>query len=183
LFYIKGGLRQLHLGLSIIHGSRWSAAMTQIHHLPDPADKPAIIESILMRAAGQIGDVTAPAMEAFYRLHPEAIASFESLSRGWRCRLEGQMIENTLYCLMRWFEAQGEITIMLLESVPHHDETLHVPADWYHDLIDVTAEVIATTIPVANTEETSVWREVRNDLRRVIDTGRKLIRSTETTLR
>jgi hypothetical protein len=142
-----------------------------------PVDKSATIESILMRAAEQIGDVTAPAMQAFYRIHPEAEAIFESLSQGWRCRLEGQMIENTLYCLMRWFEAQGEITIMLLESVPHHDETLRVPADWYRDLIDVTAEIVATTIPPDNSEELHVWKEVRNDLRRVIDTGRTLIKA------
>jgi len=106
----------------------------------------------------------------------DAEATFESLSQGWRGQLEGQMIENTLYCLMRWFEAQGEITIMLLESVPHHDETLQVPADWYHDLIDVTAEIVATTIPPTNSAELHVWSEVRNDLRRVINTGRALIR-------
>lgn len=147
---------------------------------PTSVDKPAHIESILTRAADRIGDITAPAMQAFYRMHPEAEASFETLSRGWRAQLEGQMIENTLYCLMRWFEAEGEITIMLLESIPHHDETLHVPVDWYEDFIDVTAEIVATTIPRDNAEELRVWNEVRNDLRQVIDTARALSRARST---
>lgn len=139
-------------------------------------EKAALIDDILMRAAEQIGDVTVPAMEAFYRRHPEALAVFESLSRGWREQLEGQMIENSVYCLMRWFEAPGEITVMLQESVPHHHETLQVPADWYRDLIEFTAELIAKTIPAENVAEQAVWSAARQELCKVIESGRALIR-------
>ena len=106
-------------------------------------------------------------MAAFYHHYPEAEAVFETLSRGCRAQLEGQMIENSLYCLMRWFEAPGEIEIMLRDSVPHHHKTLQVPADWYLDLIEVAADVIADTIPAQNAVELEVWKNARCDLRTI----------------
>jgi len=128
-----------------------------------------------MRAAEQIGDVTAPTMDVWYSRYPEARAAFETHSLGDRTQLEGQMIENSVYCLMHWFKSPGEIEILLLNSVPHHHHTLHIPADWYGDLLDATAEVIAATIPADNTTELQIWNELRSDLRGVINDCRKLI--------
>lgn len=133
------------------------------------AEKTALVEKILMRAAEQIGDVTAPAMAVYYERHPEALAAFEAHGLGKREHLEGMMIENSLHCLMNWVESPGEIEILLSGSVPHHNDTLHVPPQLYTDLIEATADVIADTIPADNADELSVWREVRNDLRDVID--------------
>ncbi|MFA5632615.1 MAG: hypothetical protein WC997_13985 [Porticoccaceae bacterium] len=140
----------------------------------DTAEKMEIVEKILSRAADQLGDVTTPSMENYYRRFPDAGAAFENHSRhGDRAQLEGLMIENSLYCLMYWFESPSEIKIMLEDSVPHHDETLHVTPEWYKELIDATAEVIATTIPRENNQELAVWNELRNDLRTLIDSAAK----------
>jgi len=138
-------------------------------------EKNALIEEVLMRAAEQIGDVTPAAMEAYYRRHPEAKDAFEVNGLGRREQLEGMMIENSLHCLMHWFESPGEIEILLSGSVLHHNDTLRVPPDWYSDLIETTADVIATTIPAANTAELAAWNEVRSELHGVINNCRKLI--------
>ncbi len=143
------------------------------------AEKAALVDDILMRAAEQIGDVTAPAMEAYYRRHPQALAAFEAHGLGKREQLEGMMIENSLHCLMHWLESPGEIEILLGGSVLHHNDTLHVPPNLYSDLIETTAEIIATTIPRENTAELAVWDEVRRDLREVIDGCRKLLASEQ----
>jgi len=139
------------------------------------AEKSALIEEILMRAAEQVGDITAPAMDAYYRRYPEVKAAFEAHGLGKRTQLEGQMIENALHCLMHWFESPGEIEILLIGSVLHHNDTLHVSTDWYGDLIETTAEIIAETIPADNTAELAVWNEVRSGLRAVIDGCRKFV--------
>jgi hypothetical protein len=139
------------------------------------AEKTARVDDILMRAAEQIGDVTGPSMQAYYRRCPAALAAFEKHSLGNLAQLEGQMIENTLHCMMHWFNSPGEIEILLLGSVPHHNDTLQVPADWYVDLIEATADVIAATIPADNTAELAVWNELRSDLCAVIDDCRRLI--------
>lgn len=139
------------------------------------ADKIARIEQILTRAAEQVGDVTAPTMERFYNRYPEAKAAFELHGLGQRAVLEGQMIERSLYCLMHWFDSPGEIEILLAGSVPHHSDTLQVPPEWYGDLIEATAEVIAETIPVTDAEELAVWHELRSDLIDLIDQSRQLI--------
>jgi len=43
-----------------------------------------------------------------------------------RARLEGEMMEQPLYCRMTWFECPGEVTGLLMTSVPHHKQTLEV---------------------------------------------------------
>lgn len=139
------------------------------------AEKTVLIEEILMRAADQMGDVTPAAMEVYYRRHPEVKAVFESHDHGGRDQLEGMMIENALHCLMRWFEAPAEIEILLNGSVTHHSDTLHVSPDWYGDLIEATAEVIAATIPANNAAELAVWNELRKGLQGVIDNCRQLL--------
>lgn len=139
------------------------------------AEKIALIEDILMRAADQIGDITPAAMAAYYQRNPDAKAAFEANGLGKREQLEGMMIENSLHCLMNWFQSPGEIEILLGGSVLHHHATLNVPTNWYSDLIETTAEVIAQTIPADNVAELSVWNEVRRDLHGVIDDCRKVI--------
>lgn len=140
-------------------------------------EKAALVDNILMRAAEHIGDITAPAMAVYYRRHPEAQAAFEAHGLGSRAHLEGMMIENSVYCLMNWVNSPGEIEILLGGSVPHHNDTLQVPPDWYGALIEATAEVIAATIPAENNAELAVWNEVRRDLRGVIDDCRRFTRA------
>jgi hypothetical protein len=137
--------------------------------------KLAHVEDILMRAAEQLGDVTQPAMDHFYGRYPEVKAAFDSHCVGNRPQLEGEMIENALYCLMYWFESPGEIEILLGGSVLHHNDTLGVSPEWYHELLDAVAAVIADTIPVENSEELTVWGELRDDLRILINDCSKLI--------
>lgn len=144
------------------------------------AEKTALIEAILIRAAEQIGDITAPAMEKYYRRRPEALAAFEAHGLGRRAHLEGMMIENSVHCLMHWVDSPGEIEILLGGSVLHHNDTLHVPPEWYSDLIEATAEVVTTTIPTEHTDELAVWNEVRNDLRDVIANCHKLLTNYQT---
>lgn len=132
------------------------------------ADRTALVEQILHRAAEQLGDVTAPVLAAYYERVPESKAAFEHHAGINRSQLEGEMVENSLYCLMSWFESPGEIEMLLAGSVPHHEETLQVPPHWYEALLEATAAVIAATIPADQHDELAVWRELRHDLRTLI---------------
>lgn len=134
----------------------------------DAAEKTALVECTLIRAAEQLGDITESSMANYYRRFPEAKQAFHAHSPLDPGKLEGQMIENSLYCLMYWFESPGEIKILLSNSVPHHSDTLEVPPQWYAELIETTAEVVATTIPPENTLELTVWDELRSDLAKLI---------------
>ena len=132
------------------------------------ADRLALVEQGLTRAAEQIGDTTAPAMALYYARYPEAKAGFQEHCLGNRPLLEGQMIENALYCLMYWFETPGEVEILLMGSVQHHEETLHVPPSWYSGLIAATADIVIDTIPAENIEEQRVWRQLRDELDSIV---------------
>lgn len=131
-------------------------------------ERTALVEQILLRAAEQLGDVTAPVLTAYYQRAPESKAAFEHHAGVNRSQLEGEMVENSLYCLMTWFESPGEIEMLLAGSVPHHEETLQVPPHWYEELLEATAGVIAATIPVDQSDELAVWDELRRDLRTLI---------------
>lgn len=131
-------------------------------------ERTALVEQTLLRAAERLGDVTAPVLAAYYQRVPESKAAFEHHAGVNRSQLEGEMVENSLYCLMTWFESPGEIEMLLAGSVPHHEETLQVPPHWYEELLEATAEVIAATIPVDQSDELAVWDELRRDLRTLI---------------
>lgn len=132
------------------------------------ADKNALIEQTLHRAAEQIGDITAPVMARYYERHPRARAAFDTHGRGNRPQLEGEMVERALYYLMYWFESPGEIEIALSGSVIHHNDTLLIPPQWYGDLIKATADAIVATIPPGNETELAAWEELCNDLADVV---------------
>lgn len=138
-------------------------------------EKMALVENILTRAAEQIGDVTAPAMECYYRRLPAAKAAFNEHCLGNLPQLEGLMVENSLHSLMYWFESPASIEIWLTGSALHHHDTLHIPIEWYSELIDATADVIAKTIPPENKIELAVWNELRIGLRGTVEACRHLV--------
>ncbi|HPU15403.1 MAG TPA: hypothetical protein PK808_04910, partial [Polymorphobacter sp.] len=88
------------------------------------ATKSEILESILLRAADVVGDITAPVMARFYRDHADARACFDRLGNDDAAKLEAEMVETVLYCVMTWIERPSEIEIILNNTVPHHAETL-----------------------------------------------------------
>lgn len=135
----------------------------------ETADKRALLESSLERAAEEIGDITKPVMDLYYQRFPNSREAFERLWPGRRDTLEGEMTERTLYCLMQWFDSPGEIEIMLMGSVPHHNATLQVRPEWFAGFIDATADVITATIPADRGDEQAVWQELRAELQELVD--------------
>lgn len=132
-------------------------------------EKQQLVETILHRTAEEIGDITEPVMSLYYQRLPDALEHFEHHALGNLKGLEGEMVERALYCLMIWFESPGEIEIMLSGSVPHHQDTLKIPPQYYLELINATADVIADTIPPGNPDEAAVWTELRSELRKIVE--------------
>jgi hypothetical protein len=130
---------------------------------PDPT-RMALLEAVLTRAAEDVGDLTRPAMALFYERYPEAKAAFERHAFGNRERLEAEMVDTALYCLMTWLEREIEVSILLHGSVPHHNETLHVRPEWYSGLLSSVIDVIASTIPADAADEVALMQDIRRDL-------------------
>lgn len=128
-----------------------------------------IVEQILMRAAEEIGDITGPVISLYYERFPGARDQFEHHKRGDIGQLEGEMVERALYCLMTWFESPGEVEILLSGSVLHHNDTLKVAPEYYGGLINATADVLEGVICRENATEVTTWRELRNELRQIVD--------------
>lgn len=131
----------------------------------DSATRHALIERGLERAAGRLGDVTAPVIAAFYERFPEAQAAFDRLSLGNRTRLEGEMVAQAIYCLMTWFEYPGEVQGVLMTSVPHHKQTLEVRPEWYEGLLACSCAVLSVH---AAAGEHQAWQELEAELRDLI---------------
>lgn len=127
----------------------------------------ALIERSLARAAEQVGDITPAVLARYYEKYPGARFAFQQHSRH-RSQLEGEMVQEALYCLMTWFEARTEMTIMLSESLPHHRDVLQVHPEWYVGLIDATAEVIMETIPSDHADEHAAWQKLSRELHAVL---------------
>lgn len=130
----------------------------------DRAEKMALLDCGLMRAAEAIGDITPVVMARYYARYPEAAASFDHHGLGNTKSLEGEMVENCLYCVMHCIERPTEVEILLDTSVPHHHFTLDVPIVWYQGLLDTVIDVIAETVPAEAADEQRVWAEIRERL-------------------
>ena len=134
----------------------------------DNDKKIILLERSLERAAETLGDITDPVIQQYYKNHPEARTSFETHGLGNTVKLEAEMVESVVYCIMNWFDRPEEIRIMFGSTVPHHEHTLNVSADWFGGLVDAAVSTITATIPETETDERTIWQDIQSGLNQVI---------------
>jgi len=127
----------------------------------DKNQKRELLDASLERAAEQLGDITPHVMERYYAKLPGARERFEHFQPDNRQRLEGQMVEQVLYCLMEWYECPGEIEFILLNTIPHHIDTLGIAPEHFAELLLLVCDTIAGTIPVDQPDERAVLAGLR----------------------
>lgn len=130
------------------------------------------IEARLTRYVDAHGDPTAAVMAEFYRRFPDAQASFAHHSPHNPARLEAEMVGNTIYYLVCWYENPVEARIYFDTSVPHHRVALAVPPDWFRGLIETVIDVIETGTPAADSAEQAAWIEMREGLVGLVERNR-----------
>lgn len=130
-----------------------------------------LIELGLGRAAETLDDVTRPVMAAFYARYPDARASFLHHSPHNPGSLEAEMVGNTLYYVMGWFENPIEARIAFDSSVPHHRVALGVSPDWYRGFIEAFLDVVE---PAAQPQgdERAAWTALREGLVALVERNR-----------
>ena len=128
----------------------------------------ALILHGLERASNEIGDITAPVLDAFFKLYPNCKSRFVELAFERVESLQARMVETTLYVLMHYFERPAEMVVLLWDTVPHHQDTLRVLPVWYSGLIHSTIDVIVQTVPVGATEELATWDLLRTELSELV---------------
>jgi hypothetical protein len=140
------------------------------------AEKLATFECSLTRCAELLGDITPMVAATFYEAHPEARALFEAHYAGAKGHLEGEMVEQALYCLMNWFSAPREIEIVVLSTFPHHVETLGTTPEQFSGFVDAVCRVIASTVPAGASQELAVLVELEEAFHALATKSRKLLR-------
>ena len=130
------------------------------------------IEARLARAADVLGDLTAPVMAEYYARFPDARASFIHHAPQGPERLEAEMVGNTLYYVMTWFESPVEARIYFDTSVPHHRVALDVSPDWFRGMIDALIDVVERAAPAQDAAEQQAWVEVREALVGLVERNR-----------
>lgn len=138
----------------------------------DNKQSQAAIEARLERAAEVLGDLTVPVMAEYYRRYPDARASFVHHAPHGPERLEAEMVGNTLYYVMTWFESPTEARIYFDTSVPHHRVALDVPPDWFRGLIETLVDVIESGVPASDAAEQHAWDEMRAALVGLVERNR-----------
>lgn len=129
----------------------------------DRKEKLAVIEEILDWAGDKLGDITPRVRERFFAVHPDGKALF--IRHGGRdpSRLEGDMIESALFCLLNWFERPGEVESIFRDTVPHH-EILEIDAKHFSGLLRAVFDVIGDVMPACRPDWYRVWGEARTEL-------------------
>lgn len=138
--------------------------------MPDP--RSALIEARLERYAAVHGDPSAAVLDRFFALYPDARASFAHHSPGNPEKLETEMVGNTLYYVMTWFDSPVEARIYFDTSVPQHRVALNVPPDWYRAFIEATLDEIENAVPPIDADEAAAWIDVREALVGLVERNR-----------
>ena len=139
--------------------------------MPDTAadhDPVSLMEAALTRAAELVGDITAPVIERLYARFPASRAHFAELGSDKICRLEADMVENTLFALMEWLTDGATIAINLGDTVPHHMTVLRIEVAHFAALVEETAGVVINTIPADRPGERAVWQRIRDEILEVV---------------
>ena len=108
-------------------------------------------------------------MTQYYASHPGAKISFQDHGLGNSVKLEAEMVESVIYCLLNWYERPEEIRIMFGSTVPHHKHALNVSTEWFAGLIDAAITIISDTIPETSAEELTVWAEIRTGFQTLVE--------------
>lgn len=130
------------------------------------------IDHRLERAAVALGDIAGPVMTLFYARFPDARASFAHHSPRNPAALEAEMVGNTLYYVMNWFQNPLEARIYFDTSVPQHRVALNVSPDWYRGMIDALIDVIEAATPDADPDEEAAWLRLRAGLVGLVERNR-----------
>lgn len=130
------------------------------------------IEARLERYAEQHGDPAAAVIADFYTRFPDARANFIHHAPTSTGALEVEMVGNTLYYVMAWFENPIEARIYFDTSVPHHRVALDVPPDWYRGLIESFIDTIEAGTPPLDAAEAEAWTEMREGLVGLVERNR-----------
>lgn len=124
------------------------------------SSRQALLDACLERAAEILGDLTPHALARLRDRYPDLHARFEAFWPGQGAQLEGQMVEQALYCLMEWPSAPEATRILLVNTAPHHVDTLKIEPGLFVGLIDAVRETVDETIPHAASAERAAWRQV-----------------------
>lgn len=127
------------------------------------SDKLQELESILERAAAELGDITPLVLSDFYSLHPGSRELFGHHGGQNMSRMEADMVESALYCLMTWFDRPAEIEIMFTHTIPHH-EMLDIPVEQFAGLLESTLRVLGETLPADDSRGARIWNELETSL-------------------
>ncbi|KJS07972.1 MAG: hypothetical protein VR73_07550 [Gammaproteobacteria bacterium BRH_c0] len=144
-------------------------AVESVMSLPasDPA-KQALLETILEAAADKLGDITPATLALYYSRYPQARQLFVEHGCGYTRRLELEMVDSALYCLMIWFERPLEVEIIYADAVPHH-ELLNIPAAFFAGLQAALVDVIAGTVAETDSNARAFLAQLKNQLTALIE--------------
>jgi hypothetical protein len=122
------------------------------------------IEEILEIAAERLGDPTEAIFERVRRnLGVPSLRFFET----WPAdvpKLKGMMVEEAIFCIMNWRTTRAEIEIILVNTIPHHCETLQLEPAVFISLLEASFDVLGEAAHDASGAAKAAWGNLRTDL-------------------
>jgi hypothetical protein len=126
-----------------------------------------LINRCLEFAAEKFDDIHHPVLEKYHARLPEAKTEFKRHDNS--DKLEHDMVEQALYCLMNWSQRPAEVQIVLRDTIPHHIQTLKVPLIYLEELIDSLFDVVEESIPANASAELTALNKLRQELLFTLD--------------
>lgn len=132
-------------------------------------ERAELAETSMTRMAEAKGDITEAVLERYYRQLPEAQASFAHHGLGNTAELEGRMVAETAFLLLKWAESPAVAKVEQGNTIVHHQDTLVVGPQFYIGLIDAVLYELFETIPADAREEHELWLAIRAEIAAFIE--------------
>lgn len=136
------------------------------------SERAALAEASFERMAEAKGDITRAVIERYYRMLPDARASFEHHGLGNTAELEGRMVTETAFLLIKWAENPQVAKVEQGTTIVHHQDTLVVGPHWYMGLIDAVLGELFDTIPADAGNERQLWLQIRREIAEFVESVR-----------
>ena len=78
------------------------------------------------------------------------------------------MVEETLLCVMNWYENPAQAQLVLQDTIPHHVDTFDIPLDQFYSVFEGLFDVVAQNIPQDESAQIDAWQTLMDEMRAYI---------------
>ena len=126
-----------------------------------------LLETILERAAEELGDVHPQIIRYFFSQCPEAEEVFTQHGGIHRIAMQNAMIDWGMYCLLCWLDNVGEAKNALTDAA-HRHKSSQIDSRFTRTLMESMFTVLGRGVSLEDVAEQRLWHRIESEIIRFL---------------